>query len=269
MQIKMWKHEILSTIKSSTPLIKHHPEFVEHVYRSVLQSQQFFINDMVSTRESLKTVIITGSALNFKIYPMPYPNTLLCYHVYGLKGASLYCEYPDKKSNVAMIVDLMCDPDIKGRWIVLPACIAVKEDGSCLNYCFSFREDEHDLSHCGSRLVALSLLLSCKNISQTVIDPSPKINKKKEKNGKIPLYSYRVLMVGMEGQSATTPDSPTGGTAESHNRLHFQRGHFKQYSETRPLFGKLSGLYWWQPHIRGQNKNGFVDKEYRIKDDPR
>jgi len=263
----MWKHEILSTIKN-VPALSAHPEFVEHVYRSILLSQQFFIDDMAATRESLKTAVTNGTELNFKHHPMPYPNTLLCYRVYDLKGASLYCEYPDN-SNIAMVVDLKCDPEKDGRWMMLPMFLDVLEDGSCQarrnSTGFDAVDDERDLSHCGSRLVALSVLLSCKNISQLTIPPPPKVNKKRERNGKLPLYSYHVLTVDMQDQIHN--QSHNWGDPESHNRLHFQRGHFKQYSEERPLFGKFSGLYWWQPHIRGQNKTGFVDKEYRIKNE--
>jgi len=39
----------------------------------------------------------------------------------------------------------------------------------------------------------------------------------------------------------------------------------KEYTQEHPLFGKLTGLYWWQPHVRGQNKEGIVMKDYAIK----
>lgn len=112
------------------------------------------------------------------------------------------------------------------------------------------------------RLAVFLMLLNCKNISAETIEPPQKVNKKRIKNGKLPLYSYKVLNISplsskrrREGDSSETL---------SHNRVHFCRGHFKQYFPNNPLFGKFTGLYWWQPHLRGQNKDGFVDKDYNV-----
>jgi hypothetical protein len=46
--------------------------------------------------------------------------------------------------------------------------------------------------------------------------------------------------------------------------LHICRGHFKNFDD-KPLFGKLTGTYWWQPHVRGTAEAGIVEKDYRIK----
>lgn len=104
-------------------------------------------------------------------------------------------------------------------------------------------------------------LMACKNISTKEILPPEKVNKKRLKNGKLPLYSYHILEVtGVQGGK-----SIRNGSSGITQRLHFQRGHFKQYTEDNKLFGKHTGLYWWQPHLRGTNKDGFVDKDYNIK----
>jgi len=50
----------------------------------------------------------------------------------------------------------------------------------------------------------------------------------------------------------------------THNRVHMCRGHFKEYTEDHRLFGKYTGLYWWQPYVRGQ-KEGIVIKDYEVK----
>ena len=259
----MWKHEILSSLKS----LPGNKDFVNLIQESVLKSQQFFIDDMVSVRESLKGAIINGAELNFKQYPMPYPNTLLCYTVHHFKGASLYCEYPNTHRNIAMIIDLKTNPDNNTEWFVLPMYLGVAEDGSCqmykINTGFDDIVDRNDLSHCGSRLVILSLLSSCKNITPFTIEPPPKVNKKRNKKGKVPLYSYHVLTI----KSPQLYQNRKSDNRNSllHNRLHFQRGHFKEYLSKNPLFGKFIGRYWWQPHLRGKNLNGFIDKDYRVK----
>lgn len=105
-------------------------------------------------------------------------------------------------------------------------------------------------------------LMACKNISTKEIPPPEKVNKKRLKNGKLPLYSYHVLEVDLGKNKHLNTNNGKSGITQ---RIHFQRGHFKQFSEDKPLFGKISGLYWWQPHLRGTNKDGFVDKDYNIK----
>ena len=45
---------------------------------------------------------------------------------------------------------------------------------------------------------------------------------------------------------------------------HYCRGHLKHYGKNNPLFGKVSGMWWWQPFLRGQG-TGFINKDYKIK----
>jgi len=49
-----------------------------------------------------------------------------------------------------------------------------------------------------------------------------------------------------------------------HVRVHLCRGHFKQYTADHPLLGRHVGLYVWQPHVRGKNKDGVVMKDYNV-----
>jgi hypothetical protein len=42
------------------------------------------------------------------------------------------------------------------------------------------------------------------------------------------------------------------------------RGHFKTYTAERPLLGRFTGTYWWQPHLAGKNTSALVEKDYAI-----
>lgn len=46
--------------------------------------------------------------------------------------------------------------------------------------------------------------------------------------------------------------------------LHICRGHFKDYTNGGGLFGKYTGLYWWEMHTRGDSKQGAVMKDYAV-----
>lgn len=66
---------------------------------------------------------------------------------------------------------------------------------------------------------------------------------------------YKVLSLSQTlTEHSTGPDLPPG----YHVRGHFQRGHFKR---------KLHGVYWWNPHWRGDFSKGIVMKDYKAKGD--
>ena len=105
------------------------------------------------------------------------------------------------------------------------------------------------------------LLLNCKNISTEKIDPPAKLNKKRRKSGKPELFSYHVLKLNMPSPKRASTKS---GEPQFHKRIHFCRGHFKEYTAENPLFGKHVGLYWWPAHVKGQNREGIVLKDYEL-----
>lgn len=104
-------------------------------------------------------------------------------------------------------------------------------------------------------------LLNCKNIQSEIIKAPEALNKKRRKTGKQEIFNYHVLNVVVPGKKRGY--SPAKEPL-SHNRLHLCRGHFKEYTTDHPLFGHYTGLYWWQPQVRGQNKYGMVIKDYNI-----
>lgn len=108
----------------------------------------------------------------------------------------------------------------------------------------------------------LLLLLNCKNIVSKNNIPSNKLNTIRTKRGKQQLFSYKTLHVVLPKNKEIIHESKNIG---DHNRIHLCRGHFKEYTKDHPLFGKYTGLYWWQPHVRGQNRDGIVMKDYNVK----
>jgi hypothetical protein len=106
-------------------------------------------------------------------------------------------------------------------------------------------------------------LLNCKNITQDKVYPSNQLNKKRIKHGHHPLFVYHTLVVNpmSENKRSNSEHEPTG----IKQRLHFCRGHFKEYTEQNKLFGKHTGLYWWQPMVRGNKELGLVHKDYEVR----
>ena len=110
------------------------------------------------------------------------------------------------------------------------------------------------------RLLSFLGLLCCKNILIEQHNPDAKLQKARKKRGKLPLFSYHTLVI-----------KPTGKRQESiprnlwDNRVHLCRGHFKTYTEDKPLFGHITGRFWWQPTVRGRNREGVVMKDYELR----
>jgi len=111
-------------------------------------------------------------------------------------------------------------------------------------------------------VVAFLRLMSCKNISTELIKAPEKLNKKRLRNGKLPIFDYYVLNIDPLSKSKHAYHNPS--IPLSHNRVHLCRGHFKTYTKEHPLLGRGIGTYWWQPHARGQNKEGMIVKDYKI-----
>lgn len=105
------------------------------------------------------------------------------------------------------------------------------------------------------------MILNCKNVSYEAIDPPAKLNKKRHKKGKEEMVKYHVL--NLHPLSSRTV-SRSGVQTEETRRVHLYRGHFKSFTEDKPLFGRFTGRYWWQPQVRGDKKKGIVNKDYNV-----
>lgn len=149
-------------------------------------------------------------------------------------------------------------------WQMLPELVFVK-DGTISSYMKAFdigEEKRNPIVHyCAAMSHRCIMLLNCKNIQKELVKAPRKLNLKRRKTGKQELFDYHVLNIVVPSKRK---DYQEKGTPLSHNRVHLCRGHFKEYTTEHPLFGRLTGLYWWQPHVRGQNKDGIVMKDYKV-----
>lgn len=104
-------------------------------------------------------------------------------------------------------------------------------------------------------------LLGAKNICQDVIRPAVTLQKVRKKKGKEPLFAWHEL--SYQGSPIRTASSTTN---HSGNKLpvHWVRGHFKEYTAENPLFGSITGRFWWQPHLAGRDHDRFVEKTYVV-----
>lgn len=95
--------------------------------------------------------------------------------------------------------------------------------------------------------------LSCRNVI-TVDGPAPSValNKARQKRGKQPFFTYKVLTIEVPNDSVEGP--PRGGTHAS-PRVHLRRGHIRHLP---------SGNVWVNAAVVGNKRLGMVSKDYRI-----
>jgi len=81
-------------------------------------------------------------------------------------------------------------------------------------------------------LMETLVLMNCKNIITEEINKPEKLNKKRRKTGKVELFKYYVLKIK---PTKTNQSEPGGRREKGMKRIHFCRGHFKEYTKTNPL----------------------------------
>lgn len=98
----------------------------------------------------------------------------------------------------------------------------------------------------------LLVMLSLHNTKTKIINPPEKLNAKRKRNGKLPLYSYHVLDVDGEIWDTSGRDDGDGHGYRSHLR----RGHIRRIASERCVWVRATFV-----HGRIQ---GFVDKDYNV-----
>ncbi len=104
-------------------------------------------------------------------------------------------------------------------------------------------------------------MLNCKNVKLEANPVSRKAQKKREKHGR-PDETYYFLKV--TGKGARAGSNSLRVPSGQRNAMHWCRGHFRTYTDDAPLFGKVTGTFWIDSHVRGDRTSGKVDKGYEV-----
>lgn len=90
-------------------------------------------------------------------------------------------------------------------------------------------------------------------IAETEIIRAPhKLNKKREKHGKVPISDYHVINLARRHRSERPA---TSGTKKASPRLHFRRGHWRHFDNHKT---------WVKWTLVGEPDLGFIDKHYKL-----
>lgn len=108
-------------------------------------------------------------------------------------------------------------------------------------------------------LLAVSFL-HCKNVD--LIPREPKIGNRKQRNRHAARVKYHVLQI--EPMKRILRKEGKAEETGLKHALHICRGHFKDFSKGKGLFGKYQGMFWWDSQVRGKAEHGVVIKDYNI-----
>lgn len=106
-----------------------------------------------------------------------------------------------------------------------------------------------------------SAMTHCRNVEVIDKPESRAVMKKRLKRGE---SGFKILKVKPFGGKRYT-GQPAGGHRQS-PRAHVRRGHFKTYTEDRPLFGKVTGTFYIPPTYVNPDQEHRVDKHYKLEE---
>lgn len=125
-----------------------------------------------------------------------------------------------------------------------------------------------EVNQYGLTCVYLNLLfLNCRNIKTIIQLPSQKLQKKRRKKRKLPLFSYYTLEIKDMRKKIIKPDEYTPIPNETKLRYHHMPARVAFYTKEKPLFGnpKNTGWYAFKSYYRGNPKRGIIVKNYTVK----
>lgn len=107
---------------------------------------------------------------------------------------------------------------------------------------------------------------NCKNIEYVEVKAPPKLNRRRIKDGKLPLVDYRIINVLPFGKcyKQTTRSIMSDGQGVA---LRIVPGHYARYGEKYnrgKLFGKYEGMFWIQQHTVGSEEHGVAKRDYNV-----
>lgn len=100
------------------------------------------------------------------------------------------------------------------------------------------------------------LALHCTNVRSLDNPPPNALNKKRKKDGKLPLFTYKTLHIVSGERSGHYSQSEDGDEARRSPRLHFRRGHVRHIGGDR--------ITWVQQCMVGNRRLGVVEKAYAL-----
>jgi len=265
----MWKHKLQEALDDMGSL----PRIIKEARGKLNEAVCFYLGDHEEV-EHIARPLLGKPALCPSDLRMPY-NTVL-FEMSSREGGNetriLSLIYKNENSDIFTIVNFLFASSESVKWKFSKIYGEFSFYGKeiigryCETECLENDINKYErffILGCSVAHITL-MLLSCKNIVETTIPAPTRLNKKRTLKNKLPICEYKVLEIhplAPRKASAEKQHGPSRGLV----RVHLCRGHFKDYTPDKPLFGKATGRFWWQPSVRGEKKRGVLNKDYLIR----
>ena len=291
----MWKNEIIDYLRGNSPFFpkeEKHKAFFNQISYWVEYAQTFFFGDF----EKIENIYKTNEGRVFNAhFDNPYEYTLFEWTEKNNEYIKPHRKTEPKKAvllvgnrskgsqymigfTYAKIIAVKCNTAEEiWTWCISPIIPIIEEGNENISWYTwgdsaplendeieSKIHDEVNIDLATSRLYLD--VLNCQNIVTKDVIPPEKLNRKRIRNGKLPLYTYKILeVVKGKPKSKNAGSVPWDYQSPASVRFHLCRGHFKTFTPDKPLFGKYSGTFWWNPQSRGNKELGEIEKDYDVK----
>jgi len=113
-------------------------------------------------------------------------------------------------------------------------------------------------NHATATLNIFLMLINCQNVITETVYKRKKDKRSPIQKGEI----YKVLKFKVKKTSKRYEYEEEDIVKETIMPLHLCKGHFRTYTEERPLFGKIVCRIWVGTHLRGDPEKGILIKDY-------
>lgn len=114
-------------------------------------------------------------------------------------------------------------------------------------------------------LKALMLIIACKNVITEVKQPSKVLNRMRARKKKPLMKPYNIFKVVRNNKPKQNGRKIKGKSISESKELTHCPGHFKTYTDDKPLFGKHVGTWWWSPWIKEGYEDQYRERRVEVK----
>lgn len=190
-------------------------------------SNHFFV-----ITQDLASIIPDTEKVKDDEIPLPFDHCCFQITVNGI--TSITCIFQEDGKTHAMLYIR-----VNGQWMAI-----FEQASQMAPFVFTWRQ-----------IVAACIAMEAEVVDTETVQPPAKLNKARQRDGKKPLDTYRVLTI--RGRSC----GGSGGTGEGPRmRLHFRRGHWRHYAT-----GEKVWIKWC---LAGDPALGTVQKHYVVRHNP-
>lgn len=234
--------------------------FAHAIVRAIPQAQHFTL----PAGGRLFDDGLRGLDMDLHTIRLPFPAITLSF-ADGARRTLVVAQELQEAEWITIAVQVAVDTGDGQGWGFYPCTAQPKnrhDDGSVAWVCFDAigsrldRAPMHEaVMAAGRSVLELVEALSCNNVASEIAERvDPAVNARRRRNGKLPLYETRVLVVKV-GDVAHAIGSPLGGD-RSGPREHLRRGHVRRLPDGRRT--------WIQACVVGSRALGVVRKTYAV-----